>query len=319
MQVFKNSAVLPDNCEGAVVVIGNFDGVHKGHQALLAQAKEFALSKNLPLGVLTFAPHPRLFFTPDTPPFLLTNNDQKTELLSKYGANFVVFEHFDAKLSKKSPQYFVDMIKNKYNPSMCMVGQNFHFGYKKQGHSDDLVEMGQKAGFDVQIVELTADQDTTRYSSTRLREAIQEADLATARDMLGHDWSVEAVVIKGDQRGRELGYPTANQKLGHYIEPKYGVYAVRVQIKGMDSWLNGVANFGVRPMFKIETPLLETYIFDFDQDIYGEVLCVKPVQYLRGEMNFDSLDDLIAQIDQDALNARRILEKSQEKAKAHGM
>lgn len=310
MQVFQNLDHIPAAAQNAVMVIGNFDGLHKGHQSLILHAKEEAKKHNLPCGLLTFSPHPRLFFQPDCAPFLLTNLDQKLDLLKPLDLDFIGVESFDTDFSLFSPKDFVEKILvQKYKVKTCIVGENFHFGHKKQGCITDLKRFGQDYGFSVFDMALQKqNHDAQRiYSSTQARAAIAEADFKTATDILGWDWFIRSPVIKGDQRGRALGYPTANQSVDHSILPPYGIYAVRASIDHGQTWYHAVANLGIRPMFAVDDPLLETHIFDFDQDIYGHVLDVQPVAFLRAEMTFDTLDDLVTQMDRDSQHAREIL------------
>lgn len=295
---------------GCTLVIGNFDGVHRGHQELLAQAR--ALRTDHRVVVLTFEPHPREYFAQSrnqpTPAFRLALAMQKEKLLRAYGADQVVMLGFDATLSQLSAQDFIKrVIVDGLGAAHICVGEDFAFGAGRTGTVATLRAEGALYGFEVTALAPVHDAHGVVFSSSRVREALAAGDLAQAHDLLGHPWCVSAPVIKGDQRGRTLGFPTANQDLSRLQLPPYGIYAVRVRIEGEDDWREGVANLGIRPMFQVAQPLLETFIFDFTDDIYGKILDVQVVDFIRGEAKFDSLDALMAQMKQDCLAARAVL------------
>lgn len=313
MQVFENSDVLPPSVQDAVIVIGNFDGVHKGHQTLIKAAREQADALGLPLGILSFDPHPRRFFAPDAAPFQLSSLEQRRRLFEHYGVDFLVIEQFDTAYSRMSAADFVtDILLVKCRTRHCFVGYNFHFGQDRSGTPDDLVDFGAQYGFGVTILDkVGSDTAGATYSSSAIRDLLRAGDFDNAAQMLGWQWEIDGPVIEGDKRGRSLGYPTANQAMGDYLRPPYGVYAVRATLDTQnlfpDHWLLGVANLGIRPMFKVKAPLLESFLFDFDQDIYGRNLRVQPIARLRGEMKFNDLDGLIRQMDMDRMEAQEIL------------
>ena len=296
--------------QGCTLVIGNFDGVHRGHQALIDHAR--SLSGDRRVVVLTFEPHPREFFAQSrnqlTPPFRLTLTAQKEKLLRAYGADNVVMLDFDSALSQLTAQAFVKaVIVNGLGAAHVCVGDDFAFGVGRGGTVDTLRHEGVIHGFGVTALPPVRDYQGQPYASSRVRHALAAGDFAMAQDLLGHAWCVSAPVVKGDQRGRTLGYPTANQNLARLQLPPYGIYAVRARLQGEQVWRDAVANLGIRPMFAVPSPLLETYIFDFDQDIYGKILDVQPVEFIRGEAKFDSLDALMAQMKQDCVAARAVL------------
>lgn len=296
--------------QGCTLVIGNFDGVHRGHQALIDHARR--LSGDRRVVVLTFEPHPREFFAQSrnqpTPPFRLTLAAQKEKLLRVNGADHVVMLDFDSALSQLTAQAFVKaVIVDGLGAAHVCVGDDFAFGVGRGGTVDTLRHEGVIHGFGVTALPPVRDHQGQPYASSRVRSALAAGDFAMAQDLLGHAWCVSAPVVKGDQRGRTLGYPTANQNLARLQLPPYGIYAVRARLQGEQLWRDAVANLGIRPMFAVPSPLLETYIFDFDQDIYGKILYVQPVEFIRGEAKFDSLDALMAQMKQDCVAARAVL------------
>lgn len=295
---------------GCTLVIGNFDGVHRGHQALLDRAR--ALRPGHPVVVLTFEPHPREFFAQSrnqsVAAFRLTLAARKEQLLRRFGADHVVLLEFDAALSQLIAQQFIKtVIVDGLGAAHVCVGEDFAFGVGRGGTVDTLRHEGALSGFGVTAVAAVRDDMGQPFASRRVRDAIAAGDFAQAQVLLGHAWCVSGPVIKGDQRGRTLGYPTANQALSRLQLPPYGIYAVRARLAGEEIWRDGVANLGIRPMFAVPSPLLETYIFDFDQDIYGKILDVQVVEFIRGEAKFDSLDALMAQMKQDCVAARAVL------------
>lgn len=280
-----------------VLAIGNFDGVHLGHVHLLTAARDIANAKGLPLHVLTFTPHPRQFFAPDVAPFCLTTPQTRAALLRANGVDHVINMPFTADLAATSAGDFMQKILiGQLNAAHIVVGADFHFGAGRAGNVETL-----SAAIPTTPITLYGD-----ISSTRIREALTAGDITSANAMLGHPWVIEGEVIHGDKRGREIGFPTANIPFTDLICPAYGIYAVWVDI-GDGIQRAGAANIGLRPMFALQKPLLEAYLFDFAGDLYGKNLKVMPVSRLRGEENFNSLDALIAQIAKDCTAARDIL------------
>ena len=296
---------IPASARAGVVAIGNFDGVHKGQQKLIATARALADAQARPLVVLTFDPHPRRYFQPDAPPFLLTMPAVKEALLKKCGVDHVVHVPFDAALAGLSAEAFIaDVLTGFLDARHVVVGHDFAFG-KRRGGSVDTLRQAKAFGVDVQ--EAVCGKDDSVYASSRIRAHIAAGAFDAAERLLGWPWCMVGPVLHGDKRGRETGFPTANQDMGLYVRPPFGIYAVRVQVAGETIWRHGAASLGLRPMFAVDSPILETHIFDFDRDIYGKKLRVQPVKFLRPEAVFDGLDALTAQIRQDCLNARAVL------------
>lgn len=304
MQVFKDIKKIPESARDCVIAIGNFDGVHKGHQKLLAKAQELAKDKGCGVGVLTFEPHPRRLFRPDDPPFRITCSDIRMERFEASGVNFVCELKFDWDFASQSAEKFIeDILVNGLGVAHIVVGYDFQFGQLRKGNPDTI----RAAGIDVTVLDKVCDDGDSAFSSSRVRQALRRGELEQANQILGWDWEIRGAVVKGDQRGRELGFPTANMGMGDITHPSYGVYAVMARVQGEDEWYKAAANIGIRPMFEVPTAQVETYIFDFNREIYGKTLCVRPVQKLRGEAKFNSLDELIVQMNKDCDQAREIL------------
>lgn len=288
----------------AVIVIGNFDGVHKGHQALIEKGMELARVKGCVCGVLTFEPHPKTLFRPDEPPARLTPLDMKRERLQAMGVDFVHAVEFDWAFASRSSDYFIEeILKNQLKAQHVVVGYNFRFGQLRKGTPAQI----EAACIPVTLIDKVATPSGEVYSSSLVRQALRVGNVERANAILGWPWEIRGEVIKGDQRGRELGYPTANMQLGAAIHPAYGIYAARVKIMGEEEWLNAAINIGIRPMFEVPVAQVESHILDFNRDIYGQTLRVQLVKRLRGEAKFDSLQALIKQIDEDCHNARKVL------------
>ncbi len=298
---------LPADLRGGVIAIGNFDGVHRGHQAVLNMARQKAEKAGRPLIVLTFEPHPRAFFSGEaiyrlTPPAL------RATLLGELGVAAVVEQRFDASFAALSPDAFIDdMLRDGLGAKAVIVGHDFHFGHKRAGTPAMLAQAGRQKGFAVDIVEPETAEDGLLISSSTIRQALADHDLPMANGLLGYRHTVVATVEKGQQLGRTLGYPTANMSLPPQTQLALGIYAVR--FRRADGILyDGVASFGRRPTVTDEgAPLLETFLFDFSGDLYGETCAVSLFSYLRGEEKFDGLDPLIAQMKRDEEEARTVL------------
>jgi len=291
--------------KGGAVALGNFDGVHKGHQALLARAAEQAKALGAPLTVLTFEPHPRRFFVPDTAPFRLTMLPAKLRLLEQHGVQAVLAQHFDTAFAALSADAFVDeVLLSGLGARHVVCGYDFTFGARRGGNVEMLREMGARKGFGVTVLDPVM-REGEIYSSTSIREALRVGWPSEAAELLGHAWEIEGVVEEGDKRGRTIGFPTANVALGEHLRPRFGVYAVRALVD--DKWLNGVANLGRRPTIGKLKENFEVNVFDFSGDLYGKTLRVALVDFIRPEMKFSGLDQLKAQIAADAEAARTIL------------
>lgn len=295
---------LDPSARGASVAMGNFDGLHRGHQAVIDLARGTA-----PLGIITFEPHPRQFFAPQTPTFRLMNAEARANRLARLGVQHLFQLPFDATLAGLSPEAFVHkVLADGLGISHVVVGADFCFGKGRAGRAQDLTTLCAERGIRTTIAPLVADNGT-EISSTNIRQALTDGRPRDAAAMLGHWHRIEGEVLHGEKRGRELGYPTANMSVEGLHLPKLGVYAVLVDIltgpqKGA---YHGVASLGVRPMFGENRPNLETFLFDFQGDLYGQHLSIALVDYLRPELKFDGLPALITQMDADSDRARAVL------------
>jgi len=292
---------------GAAAAIGNFDGVHKGHQAVIDLT--LSVADGAPLGVLTFEPHPREYFAPDAAPFRLMNAAAKANRLEKLGVDRLYQVPFNEALAALSPRDFAQhIIVDSLGLTHVVVGEDFCFGLGRAGNTKDLIAFGQEMGFGVTIAPMFTNTSGA-VSSTAIRTALAEGNPLHAAEMLGHWHRIVGPVITGDQRGRDLGYPTANMSIDGLHMPKFGVYAVKVDVlDGPHAGsYDGAASIGIRPTFGVNTPNCESYLFDFSGDLYGAEISVALVHYLRGEEKFDSLDALITQMNADCLRAREIL------------
>lgn len=286
--------------------MGNFDGVHLGHRSVIDLARAAC---DAPLGVVTFEPHPREFFQPDTPPFRLMSAESRANRLARLQVQHLYELPFDAVLAGLSPEDFArEMLCEGLGVRHVTVGADFCFGRKRSGSAQTLADLGATLGFGVTVAPLIGD-GTREYSSTAIRGALAEGRMREAEKMLGHWHRIDGEVLHGDKRGRGLGYPTANMAVSGLHLPRLGVYAVMVDVMtGPERGsYKGVANLGVRPMFGENVPNLEVHIFDFRADLYGQHLSVALVEYLRPELKFDSLPALIEQMDKDSAQAREIL------------
>ncbi|MBG78409.1 MAG: bifunctional riboflavin kinase/FMN adenylyltransferase [Alphaproteobacteria bacterium] len=290
--------------QGAVIIIGNFDGVHRGHVALLRAARDIAQANNVPCGVLTFEPHPRRLFRADEPPGRITPCTIKAARLDAAGMDFVLSIPFDWEFASQSSDYFIqEILQNTLKATHVVVGYNFRFGQLRQGQPSDIRD----AGIHVTIIDELQQDGGDALSSSAVRQLLRHGDIEKANHILGWDWEIQGQVVKGDQRGRELGYPTANLKLGETIHPAYGIYAAQVCVQGEDEWHKSAVNIGIRPMFEVPVAQVEAHILDFDRDIYDKILRVRLVKRLRGEAKFDSLEALIEQIEKDCEQTRSVL------------
>ncbi len=290
---------------GASVAMGNFDGVHLGHQSVIDLARQ----TDAPLGVVTFEPHPRQVFAPEAPPFRLMNAEARANRLARLGVAQLYELPFDAALAGLNPEGFArDVLADGLGVRHVVVGADFCFGKGRAGKAADLVALGQALGFAVTVAPLVK-ADGVEISSTAIRAALAEGRPRDAQAMLGHWHRIDGPVIHGEKRGRELGYPTANMSVSGLHLPRLGVYAVKVDVltgphRGSH---HGAASLGVRPMFGENLPNLETYLFDFRGDLYGQHLSVGFVEFLRPELKFGGLPALIAQMEEDCARARAVL------------
>ncbi|MEN5299689.1 bifunctional riboflavin kinase/FAD synthetase [Brucella sp. TWI559] len=311
-QRLSGTDILPHHLRDCVVAIGNFDGVHRGHQAVLERALELAKQNALPALVLTFEPHPRSFFKPDEPVERLTDAVEKAEILRLMGFDAVVEHPFTADFASLSAEDFVHNILVERLYANCVVtGYDFHFGKGRRGTPEFLQQAGESSGFSVSLVDAFSDEGGCLVSSTRVRSLLCAGEVAEAAGLLGYRYRVSGEVIHGQKLGRTLGFPTANMTIDDHVSLKHGIYAVR--FRRADGTLHdGVASFGRRPTVASDgKPLLETFVFDFSGDLYGEVAEVSFFAYLRGEVKFDGLDPLIKQMKHDEEEARAVLAGAQ--------
>lgn len=307
MRILRDYQFISNEDRGASVAIGNFDGVHIGHQSVIALAK--AAAPDAPLGVMCFEPHPRAYFAPEQAPFRLTGPDARATRLEKLGVECLYELPFNQSLASLSPREFAqDVIVSGLGLRHVVVGADFCFGKGRKGTAEDLVALGKELGFGVTIAPLVTGGDQ-QVSSTNIRNALSDGRPRDAAAMLGHWHRIEGPVIGGEQRGRDLGFPTANMSIDGLHPPKFGVYAVLVDVlDGPHAGsYHGASSVGVRPMFGENTANIETFLFDFKGDLYGAQLSVALVEFLRPELTFDGLDALIAQMDADCAECRTIL------------
>ena len=309
MRVHRGYWSLPAAALHGVVAIGNFDGVHRGHRALVEAARERAAALGAPLGVVTFEPHPREVLTPERAPPRLTPFRIKARILAELGVDHLFALAFNQHLMRKSPEQFVhDVLAGGLGVRHVVVGFDFRFGHKRAGDTDTLDALGDEYGFGVTRIEPVAWRGEV-CSSSRVREAVASGDVALARDLLGHPFPVEARVVAGERRGRALGYPTANLRPGRRgLWPADGIYAVRAAWDtDLPTWHEAVASLGVRPTFGGGERLLEVHVFDRDVDLYGRRVCCAFIERLRAEERFATIEDLKAQMERDSAAARAAL------------
>lgn len=307
MRIIRDYQYTRAEDRGASAAIGNFDGVHLGHQEVIDLARKAA--PDAPLGVMTFEPHPREFFSPDAPPFRLMNSEARAARLEKLGVDRLYQLNFNTALASLTPREFAERVICKgFGLVNVVVGADFCFGKSRAGNVASLQRYGDEMGFGVTVANLL-ESNGVQVSSTAIRDALSAGRPRDAAALLGHWHRIEGEVIGGEQRGRVLGYPTANMSIEGLHPPHFGVYAVLVDVRDgpHKGSYHGAASIGVRPMFNGEVPNIETFLFDFTGDLYGATLSVGLVDYLRPELKFDGLDALIAQMDADCLRAREIL------------
>ena len=306
MQRLDGAAAVPKALAGGIVALGNFDGFHLGHQAVVGRAVARARAEGRPALVATFDPHPRRYFQPDAPPFRLTTLDQRERLFAAAGADAIVVFAFDRELASLDADAFVaERLTGALRVGGVVTGEDFTFGARRSGNVDVLRALGQQAGFSVETVGPVL-LDGAPVSSSRIREALRAGEPKVAAGLLTRPFAIEGVVAHGDKVGRTIGYPTANVEMGKYLRPTYGVYAARGRL-GDGRVLDGAANLGVRPMFDPPKELLEAFFFDFEGDLYGQVVEVELHAFLRPEGKFEGLEAMVAQMDADCARARAIL------------
>lgn len=309
MRILNRWQGLEPGDRGAVAAIGNFDGVHLGHRSVIERTREIAASLNAPLGVVTFEPHPRSYFAPKAPAFRLMNAEALANRMARIGVSHLYELPFDAVMAGFTPEAFArDVLAGGLGLRHVVVGRDFCFGKGRAGTAADLVALGKTHGFGVTLADLL-EISGKQVSSTAIRTALSEGRPRDAAAMLGHLHRIEGAVLHGEKRGHDLGFPTANMSVDQLHLPKLGVYAVKVDVLTgpLAGGYLGAASLGVRPMFGENTANLETHLFDFKGDLYGQHLSVALVEYLRPELKFDSIDALIDQMGRDCDRARAIL------------
>ena len=304
MAVYADFRGLSAEARGASIALGNFDGLHMGHQAVIAAARQAGGGA---FAVATFEPPPRAYFRPSDPPFRIFRPERRNAKILSTGAAAVFELPFNGEMAAMTDEQFVrEVLVDGLGVSHISVGFDFRFGRGRMGHATRLSSLGRALGFGVTIVEEIQNAGE-KASSTAIRQALRAGEPELAADLLGSPWVADGLVEAGERNGRNLGFPTANIQLGQLVHPKHGVYAVRARISQEGDWLPGVANFGRTPTTGLRDPLLETHIFDFDRDIYGQWLEVQLVAYLRPELKFDSVDDMVVQMGLDAADAKAAL------------
>ncbi|MDB5716958.1 MAG: adenylyltransferase / riboflavin kinase [Sphingomonas bacterium] len=313
MERLTSARPLPDRLRGGVVALGNFDGFHRGHQAVVAAAAARARAERRPLVVATFDPHPVRFFRPDAPPFRLTTLDQRAGLFAAAGADAMLVFAFDAALAAVGAEAFVaEWLVARAGAAVVVTGQDFTFAKGRAGNVAVLAELAARHGIAAQAVTAIADEGGA-VSSSRIRNALIAGDCETAAGLLTRPFTIEGVVQHGDKLGRALGFPTANLSMGDYLRPAFGIYAVRGRLAD-GRVLRGAANLGIRPSFDPPKELLEPFFFDFAGDLYDQTIAVEMVSFLRPEWKFDGLDALKLQIAEDCAEARRRLDTAGDSA-----
>jgi len=314
MRIYRHFETLPQEARGAAIAVGNFDGVHLGHQGVIGEAGRIARAANRPWAVLTFEPHPRRVFNPDLEPFRLTPFRAKARALEGLGVDAMIVQRFNRDFSQRPAEDFVtQVLVEGFGARHVVAGYDFVFGHNRGGNCEMLLAMGQKLGFGFTAVSAIEGPDGQVYSSTRVRQCLAGGDVAGVAAVLGRAFEIEGRVAHGDKRGRQIGFPTANLHLGSMVRPALGVYAVRVGLlhDREARWIDGVANVGKRPTFGGEDVVLEAHLFDFTGDLYGKRVTVQLLHYIRAEKKFDGLAALRAQIAADGDAARGILKEMQ--------
>jgi len=306
MQRFSHRDSVPGGLLGSVIALGNFDGFHQGHQAVVGRAVRHARDEKRPAIVATFDPHPVRHFQPDTPPFRLTSLDQRESLFAEAGADAMLVFGFGDELANTNAEDFIEkLLLDRFGVAGVVTGNDFVFGKGRKGDVVMLAEFAKARGFFTEIAAPVADGEEI-VSSSRIRAALKAGDCEAATRLLTRPFTIQGVVEHGAKQGRKLGYPTANLRLGNYQRPKFGIYAVRGRLPD-GRVLGGAANLGIRPSFDPPVELLEPYFFNFSGDLYGQTIAVELVSYIREEARFDDLDALKAQIDRDCDEAKERL------------
>ncbi|MGE0237125.1 MAG: bifunctional riboflavin kinase/FAD synthetase [Parvibaculaceae bacterium] len=310
--IVEAGAPLPAALRGAVIAIGNFDGIHRGHQQLLAEAEREARRRGTHWGLVTFEPHPRSFFRPTDPVFRLTPLPLKARLVAALGASFTAVLAFDAAFAAMTPEDFVRKeLSERLGVAHVVTGYDFHFGHGRKGTPATMRELGRQLGFGVTVIDQVTDDDGfAPFSSSAIRDSLRHGHVSEAARQLGYWWTVEGEVVHGDQRGRSIGFPTLNIVLPDGSEPFQGIYAVRVRdaaTPGSPHW-KGAGYFGRRPTFASERTFLEVYLLGFSGDLYGKTMLVEFIDLIRPDRRFDTIDDLVAQMKHDCAETEKRLQ-----------
>lgn len=299
--------LMPEGLRGAIVALGNFDGFHLGHQKVAEEAVAWAKEEGRPAIIATFDPHPVRHFAPHVPPFRLTTLDQRAEMFAAAGAAAMLVFDFDHELASMPAESFVkDLLAGRLGAAGVVTGEDFTFGKGRGGNIHVLRDVGATCELQARAVPAVMDGGQT-VSSSRIRDALKAGECDVAARLLTRPFTVRASVIHGDKRGRTIGFPTANMDMGHYLRPRYGIYAATGKILSSGQELKGAANLGIRPSFDPPKELLEPFFFDFTGDLYGQEIEVAFHHFLRPEAKFSSLDDLIAQMTKDCARAKELL------------
>jgi len=306
MRWLDHREAVADPLRGAVIALGNFDGFHRGHQAVAGEAISWAQAEGRPSIIATFDPHPVRFFKPGVPPFRLTTLEQRQELYLAAGATAMLVFHFDGELASTSARDFISKILiERFGAHGVVTGADFTFGQGAKGNVELLRDYGAECGLESRVVDAVAHEGV--ISSSRIRDALRDGDPQLAAELLTRPFAIRGIVEHGDKNGRKLGFPTANVSIESYLRPKYGVYAVTGKVLATGEELKGAANIGIRPQFTPPKELLEPFFFDFSGDLYGQEIEVAFHHFLRGEAKFDSLDALMEQMERDCEEAKRLL------------
>ncbi len=313
MLIIDDNTAVPEQIRGAVVAVGNFDGMHRGHQQLLAAAGKQAAAGGAPWGLVTFEPHPRALFRPDEPVFRLTPPQLKCRLAAGLGADFVNVLTFDKALAALEPEEFVaSKLQERLGVSHVVTGYDFHFGRGRKGNPSTMRSLGERDGFGVTIVDQVTDDDgVAPFSSSSIRAALRHGRVADAAHQLGYWWSIIGQVVEGDRRGHTIGFPTANIVLDAGCEPSDGIYAMRVRdttVANATLW-HGAGYIGRRPTFETKRLYLEVYLLDFDSDLYGKTLSVEFIEFIRGDQKFDTTAQLVRQMTVDCEQIAKRLDR----------
>lgn len=302
MKIITNYEACPLDARGAAIALGNFDGVHRGHQEIIRITKEISRNNSIPSAVMTFEPHPASIFKPNLPPNRITPFPAKSKKISELGIDIIFAFKFDEAFSKITAQKFVDNILiNKLAAKSIVIGYDFIFGHNREGNAKFLEQKSSSSGFSLTIVEPVKQNEKNGeiYSSTKIRQFLQNGEIEKANNFLGYNYFIYGKVEHGEKRGREIGYPTANIYLTDHLRPKFGVYQVRVKIDKSDKWLPAIASIGCKPTYDDNREVLEVFIFDFNDDIYNKEIQVEFLKFIREEIRFSDTPSLMNQIKTD--------------------